>query len=128
NRTPQEHRMPDRTTFESLYASGAPWDVGKPQQTFVDVADRISGSILDAGCGTGDTALFLAGRGNQVTGIDYLEEPIRRAKAKAAEQGLSVTFLVKDAMTLKDWSERFDNVADSGLFHCFTDEHRNTYV
>jgi ubiquinone/menaquinone biosynthesis C-methylase UbiE len=120
--------MPDRTTFESLYASGAPWDVGKTQQAFVDVADQIRGSVLDAGCGTGDMAIFLASRGNRVTGMDYLEEPIRRAKQKAAEQGRSVTFLVKDAMTLKDWSERFDNVVDSGLFHCFTDEDRKTYV
>jgi ubiquinone/menaquinone biosynthesis C-methylase UbiE len=120
--------MPDRTTFESLYTTGAPWDVGKPQQAFVDVADQIRGSVLDAGCGTGDMAHFLAKCGNEVTGIDYLEEPIRRAKQKAAERGQSVTFLVKDAMTLKDWSERFDSVVDSGLFHCFTDEDRKTYV
>jgi len=25
------------------------------------------------------------------------------------------SFLVKDALTLKDWTERFDNVIDSGL-------------
>ena len=120
--------MPERATFETLYASGAPWDVGKAQQQFVDVADQIRGSVLDAGCGTGDISLFLAGRGNKVTGVDYLEEPIQRAKRKAAERGSSATFLVKDAMTLKDWSERFDNVVDSGLFHCFTDDDRKTYV
>jgi len=84
--------------------------------------------ILDAGCGTGDTALFLAGRGHQVTGIDFLEEPIKRARRKAEERKLSVTFLVKDALTLKDWSERFDNVIDSGLFHVFSDEAREKYV
>jgi 2-polyprenyl-3-methyl-5-hydroxy-6-metoxy-1,4-benzoquinol methylase len=102
--------VPDRATFENLYAGKAPWDIGKPQRAFIDVADQISGSILDAGCGTGDTALFLASRGNTVTGIDFLEEPIKRAKRKAAERGLSVTFLVSDALTLKDWNERFDNV------------------
>src|SRR6201997_1429135 len=96
--------VPDRTTFESIYAGQAPWDIGKPQKAFIDVADQISGSVLDAGCGTGDTALFLAGRGCKVTGIDFLEEPIKRAKRKATEQGLSATFLVKDAMTLKDWN------------------------
>jgi ubiquinone/menaquinone biosynthesis C-methylase UbiE len=120
--------IPDRTTFESMYAGEAPWDVGRPQQTFVGVADQIRGSVLDAGCGTGDMALFLAERGNQVTGIDFLEEPIRRAKQKAAERGQAVTFLVKDAMTLRDWSERFDNATDSGLFHCFSDDDRKTYV
>ena len=120
--------VPDRSTFESMYAAGAPWDVGKPQKPFIDVADQIRGSVLDAGCGTGDIALFLAGRGNNVTGVDYLEEPIRRAKLKAAEQKLAVTFLVKDATTLKDWNERFDNVVDSGLFHVFSDDDRKKYV
>ena len=71
--------IPDRSTFASAYAGQAPWDIGKPQQPFIDVAGRISGTVLDAGCGTGDTALFFAGRGCQVVGIDFLEEPIRRA-------------------------------------------------
>jgi ubiquinone/menaquinone biosynthesis C-methylase UbiE len=120
--------VPDRSTFEALYAGQAPWDIGKPQQPFIDRADQITGSILDAGCGTGDTALFLAGRGNRVTGIDFLEEPIQRAKRKVAERGLSATFLVKDALTLTGWDERFDNVVDSGLFHVVTDEDRQRYV
>jgi cyclopropane fatty-acyl-phospholipid synthase-like methyltransferase len=120
--------VPDRSTFEAMYAGQAPWDIGKPQKPFVDAADQITGSVLDAGCGTGDTALFLAGRGHAVTGIDFLEEPIRRAKRKAAERGASAIFLVKDAMTLKDWGERFDSVVDSGLFHVFSDEDRKTYV
>jgi 2-polyprenyl-3-methyl-5-hydroxy-6-metoxy-1,4-benzoquinol methylase len=120
--------VPDRSTFESAYGGQAPWDIGKPQKVFVDLADRVAGSVLDAGCGTGDTALFFAGRGCQVTGIDFIEEPIRRAQRKAAERGLQVTFLVKDALTLGDWSERFDNVIDSGLFHGFSDEDRHRYV
>jgi 2-polyprenyl-3-methyl-5-hydroxy-6-metoxy-1,4-benzoquinol methylase len=79
--------VPDRNTFETAYAGQAPWDIGRPQQAFLDVADRITGPILDAGCGTGDNALFFASRGHKVTGIDFLEEPIQRAKRKAAERG-----------------------------------------
>ncbi len=120
--------VPDRSTFEALYAGQAPWDIGKPQKPFIDMADHITGSVLDAGCGTGDTALFFAGRGCKVTGIDFLEVPIQRAQRKVTEQGVPVTFLVKDAMTLKDWSERFDNVIDSGLFHVFSDDNRRRYV
>ena len=119
---------PDRTTFETMYASGAPWDIGRPQQAFLDAADQIAGRVLDAGCGTGDIALFLAGRGHSVTGIDFLEEPINRAKRKAEEQGAAVTFLVKDALTLAQWSERFDTVVDCGLFHVFSDEDRKKYI
>jgi cyclopropane fatty-acyl-phospholipid synthase-like methyltransferase len=120
--------VPDRSTFEAMYAGQAPWDIGKPQKPFIDLADQITGTILDAGCGTGDTALFFAGRGCKVTGVDFLDVPIQRAQRKEAERGLQVTFLVKDALTLKDWTERFDNVIDCGLFHVFNDEGRRPYV
>src|ERR1700739_4194868 len=120
--------VPDRNTFETAYAGQAPWDIGKPQQAFLDMADRIPGSVLDAGCGTGENALFFASRGHKVTGIDFLEEPIQRAKHKPAERGLSATFLVMDALALKDLPEVFDSVIDSGLFHVFSDEDRRCYV
>ena len=50
------------------------------------------------------------------------------SRGLALERGVPVTFLVKDALTLKDWSERFDNVIDSGLFHVLSDEDRERYV
>ena len=118
----------DRAAFENFYAGPAPWDIGKPQKPLIDVADQVTGSVLDAGCGTGDAALFFASRGCQVTGIDFLDVPIQRAQRKATERGVRATFLVKDALTLKDWTERFDNVIDSGLFHVFSDEDRRRYV
>jgi SAM-dependent methyltransferase len=120
--------VPDRSTFEALYAGQAPWDIGKPQKPFLGVADRITGSVLDAGCGTGENALFFASRGHKVTGIDFLEEPIIRARRKASERGLTATFLVMDALALKDLPEVFDSVIDSGLFHVFADEDRLRYV
>jgi cyclopropane fatty-acyl-phospholipid synthase-like methyltransferase len=119
---------PDRSVFETFYAEKAPWDIGRPQQPFIKVADRINGSILDCGCGTGETALFFAARGCTVTGIDFLPVAIERAQRKATERKLSATFLVKDALTLADWSARFDNVIDSGLFHVFDDDNRRRYV
>jgi cyclopropane fatty-acyl-phospholipid synthase-like methyltransferase len=33
-----------------------------------------------------------------------------------------------DAPTLMDWSERFDNVIDSGHFHVFNEDDRRRYV
>ena len=120
--------IPDRTTFESAYAGQAPWDIGRPQQPFVDAADRITGSILDAGCGTGDNALYFAGLGRQVTGVDFLAEPIARAKRKAAERGLEANFLVMDALALGELPDRFGAVIDCGLFHVFSDSDRQRYV
>ncbi len=114
----------DRSSFETLYAGQPRWEIGRSQKSFLDVADQITGSILDSGCGTGENALYFASRGQKVTGIDFLSEPITIAKRKAVERNLSVTFLQKDALTLKDWSEQFDNVIDSGLFHVFGDDDR----
>jgi cyclopropane fatty-acyl-phospholipid synthase-like methyltransferase len=118
----------DQATFEELYAGTAPWDIGRPQGRFVAAADQINGPVLDAGCGTGEHALFLAARGLRVTGIDFLPEAIRRARRKAAERGLPVEFLVKDATTLGGWGERFASVIDCGLFHVFSDADRRRYV
>src|SRR4051812_10511794 len=120
--------IPTRQTFEEMYAGKAPWDIGKPQPAFVDSASKISGSILDAGCGTGENALFFAERGHQVTGIDYLPGPIELAKKKAAERGINATFLVIDALRLDSLPQQFDSIIDSGLFHVFSDEDRKRYV
>jgi SAM-dependent methyltransferase len=117
-----------RGDFESAYTGAAPWDIGAPQPAFQAVADAITGSVLDAGCGTGDNALFLAGRGDTVTGFDFLEKPIALAKRKASERGFAATFLVEDALRLREWTERFDNIIDSGLFHVFSNQDRAQYT
>ena len=118
----------DRATFEGLYSGKAPWDIGRPQARFVTIAGQVTGPVLDAGCGTGEHALFFAARGHRVTGIDFVDEAIRRARRKAAERGLSVEFLVKDATALGDWDARFASVIDCGLFHVFSDDDRRRYV
>jgi cyclopropane fatty-acyl-phospholipid synthase-like methyltransferase len=118
----------DQAAFKNLYDGKAPWDIGRPQKALVAIADRIAGPVLDAGCGTGEHALFFAERGHRVVGIDFVEEAIRRARAKAAKRGLSVEFLIKDATTLGNWGERFANAIDCGLFHCLSNDDQRRYV
>jgi SAM-dependent methyltransferase len=118
----------DRATFEEFYGGPAPWDIGTPQREFVAIADQVSGPVLDAGCGTGEHALFFAARGHRVTGVDFVPEAIRRARAKAAERGLAVEFLVKDATSLATLGQRFASAIDCGLFHCLSDDDRRRYV
>jgi len=117
-----------QSQFESMYAGKAPWDIGKPQPCIVLAADEMTGPVLDAGCGAGDTAIFFAERGLRVTGVDFVPEAINRAKAKAAERGLDVEFLVKDVLSFIDWDRRFASVIDCGLFHVFGDDDRRRYV
>jgi len=121
-------QVPDRQRFEEAYAGDAPWDIGGPQKPFVAVADRVLSPVLDVGCGTGENALFFAGRGHRVTGIDFVEEAIGRARAKAAQRGVAVDFRVADALGLAESDERFATVLDCGLFHVFSDDDRRRYV
>ncbi|MCA9095252.1 MAG: class I SAM-dependent methyltransferase [Planctomycetaceae bacterium] len=120
--------MNDRSTFENLYAGLPPWEIGRPQRVFVEIADSVSGTILDVGCGTGETALFFSGRGHQVTGVDFLMEPLKQANQKAQARGLNVPFLCTNALSLTEYSMVFDVVIDSGLFHVFEDDDRRRYV
>lgn len=108
--------------FTEHYNATPPWDIGRPQAPYLTVIDQVKSPLLDAGCGTGSTALFFAARGLEVTGIDFVESAIQRARIKAREQSVSVNFLVKDAMTLDDWNERFASVIDSGLLHIYSKE------
>ena len=115
---PQAKQMADESMVRNLEAQArAIW----PQEValFRRYGLPLQPRILDAGCGTGDTTLFFAARGLNVTGIDFVEEAIRRAKAKAEERKISAEFLVKDAMTLVEWDRRFESVIDSGLFHVY---------
>ena len=114
--------------FESAYQETAPWDIPGRQPAFVGLeeAGLIRGSVLDAGCGTGENALYLASRGHEVWGLDFIPVAIEGAKAK--ERGLGVDFQVGDALKLDQLGRTFDTVIDCGLFHTFADEERPLYV
>jgi SAM-dependent methyltransferase len=114
--------------FSGSYATQPPWDIGRPQEAFVADCDLIGPRVLDAGCGTGDLAIWLAGRGHAVTGVDFLSGPLEVARAKTQAAGVTATFLEMDALAIGEIPERFDAVTDCGLFHTFDDARRSAYV
>ena len=114
--------------FSDYYADRPPWDIGRPQDAFVGAADLIGPRVLDAGCGTGDLAIWLAGRGHTVTGVDFLPGPLEVARSKAAAAGVEANFLEMDALAIGEIPEQFDAVTDCGLFHSFDDVGRAAYV
>jgi cyclopropane fatty-acyl-phospholipid synthase-like methyltransferase len=116
--------------FDEAYRGTPPWDIGRPQNEFVDLvrSGEITGSILDIGCGTGEHALFFAKEGHEVWGIDAAPLAIQKAQEKATERGLLVHFLVLDALNLKKINRTFDTATDSGLFHTLSDEDRPVFV
>ncbi len=111
------------------YRGKPPWDIGRAQPAFVELANAglVTGSVLDVGCGTGENALEMAERGHEAWGIDIVERAIDQARAKAKLRSLAVHFEVQDALDLAGMGHTWDTIIDCGLFHTFSDPERELY-
>jgi SAM-dependent methyltransferase len=130
-RPPSRHEQISGRSWDASYQEGVPpWDIGRPQTAFERVASAggFAGTVLDAGCGTGEHALLAARHGLAVLGIDVAATAIAQARAKAEERGLRVEFEVRDACKLGPVGRRFDTVLDCGLFHTFDAPERPAYI
>lgn len=128
----EERTAISASVFEQMYRNDArpPWDLDGPTPgvAALEEARLFRGDVLDAGCGTGENALYLAARGHRVVGVDVAPTAIARARDKARERGLDVTFAEADACELAGYAGRFDTVLDSGLFHSLTGGEQARYV
>jgi len=78
---------------------------------FLVISDIPAGvTVLDVGCGAGQTALPMARNGSLVTGIDIASNLIEEARKRARAEGLSVQFDEGDAEDLPYPDESFDIV------------------
>jgi len=124
--------------WDTAYAEGGrpTWDIGRPQPAVVRLLAAGAfgppgASILDAGCGTGENALLLAGHGHRVVGIDVAWEAIARARAIAAERAKAAeraiapppVFVVGDVLEALGAGTMgpFDVALDVGLLHSLGD-------
>jgi cyclopropane-fatty-acyl-phospholipid synthase len=75
--------------------------------------DRPGLRVLDIGCGWGGTALTLARDfGAKVTGITLSQEQLTEARARAAAEGLDVTFELLDYRSM---TESYDRIVSVGM-------------
>ena len=74
------------------------------------------GEALDLGCGTGAFARLLAGRAEQVIGIDLSPQMVRLARERSTGVP-NVRYQVADATTWPFGRERFDCVASIATLH-----------
>jgi SAM-dependent methyltransferase len=130
-REPTSHERMAGQPWDASYTDGpAPWDTGRPQPAVVRLAAEggFAGAVLDAGCGTGENALWIASLGLPVLGVDVAETALDLARAKAAARGIGAEFAAADALALDRLGRTFETVLDCGLFHTFDGDERRAYV
>jgi SAM-dependent methyltransferase len=114
----------DRETYDELYRSAPALWSGRPNRQLVVEADGLPpGRALDAGSGEGGDALWLAGRGWQVSAVDFSAVALERATAQAHERGLGerIEWLHADLDTWTPPAGRFDLVTAHYLHARWTD-------
>jgi cyclopropane fatty-acyl-phospholipid synthase-like methyltransferase len=118
--------------YKKMHSDKIPWNMEKPPEVLVELID--SGKVrpcrtVDFGCGTGNYAVYLAGRGFDVTGIDISPAAIRMAEEKATKNGVRCRFIAADVLgDLRELEETFDFAYDWELLHHLFPEQRKKYV
>ena len=79
-------------SWDDAYAGSVPpaWDLGQPQPAFVRLAEQglLAGTVLNAGCGTGEQTLLAASHGADALGVDVSPLALEIARGKAAARGI----------------------------------------
>jgi SAM-dependent methyltransferase len=124
--------------FRFFYRVGfTPWEghpIGQGLRDLVegtsDTSALPTGLALDVGCGTGDSAIYLAQHGWKVTGVDYVEKPLDKARVKAGRADLSVNFVRADVTNLSQAGigTGFQLIVDNGCIHNMSGGDRAAYV
>src|SRR5690606_4931451 len=91
--------------------------------SFIEESLRLSAGerILDVPCGEGRHSIELARRGYEATGIDFNLNAIAAAKQRAAEAGVSVSFVHGDMRQLDVVDECDSAICFFGSFGYFDD-------
>ncbi len=110
------------TTHEQMaqrYASGeVPWDHPLPPPELIALlAETPPGRALDLGCGYGRAAIYLAQRGWQVDGVDFVALAVEEARRRADAAGVQVAFHHGSVTDLAFLQPPFDLAVDVGCGH-----------
>jgi SAM-dependent methyltransferase len=89
----------NRDDWNTRYgASDLVWGLAPNRFVAAETESLPPGRALDLACGEGRNAVWLAERGWQVTGIDFSEVAIERARRLAADRGVPAEFVVADVL------------------------------
>lgn len=117
--------------YETIYRYfRAPWDIGPRAElrSLVESGRVQPGRAIDLGCGAGANSIYLAQKGFEVTGVDYAQAAIEKARSRAGESGARVTFIVDDLTNLRQVSGTFDFLLDYGVLDDLRPHQRDSYL
>jgi SAM-dependent methyltransferase len=116
-----DHHPDDAVQFTQEFwddryrSAGRLWSGQPNPQLVAQAAGLAPGQALDAGCGEGADAIWLASRGWTVTAVDVSAVALERAAAHAAAQGDEIAGRIawrrEDLLTWDPGSRRFDLVS-----------------
>ena len=100
-----------REDWDRRYADVENLWATKPNRFLVaEVAGLPVGRALDLACGEGQNAIWLASLGWEVTGVDFSEVAIRKARARAERDGVAVRFVCADLVEYEPAQASYDLV------------------
>ena len=100
-----------REDWDHKYAEQEQLWSAKPNRIVVaELTDLAPGRALDLACGEGRHAVMLAGLGWDVTGVDFSEVAVAKARARAAREGLDIQFVCADLVRYEPDPAAFDLV------------------
>ena len=91
------------------------WGSAPNRFVAAELGELAPGRALDLACGEGRNAVWLAERGWSVTGIDYSDAAIDRARRLAADRGVELSLEVGDVLVTPLEEAAFDLVLLSYL-------------
>jgi SAM-dependent methyltransferase len=95
------------------------WESDRPVRALVELFERPDfrpRQVLELGCGDGVNAIFMAGRGCQVTAVDISPTALNMAREKQRLAGVELQFVEGDVFSF-DPRKSYDFVFDRGMFH-----------
>lgn len=118
-----------RAQMEERYASGeVPWDNPLPPPELMAVAEAMPpGRALDLGCGYGRTAIYLAQRGWEVDGVDYVALAVEEARRRTHTAGVQARFHHGPVTDLSFLQPPYDLAVDVGCGHNLAPEGWRAY-
>lgn len=118
--------------YQKVPLDKIPWNIETPPDALVELVQ--SGKVqpsktIDLGCGAGNYAVYLAGQGFEVTGVDSSPTAIKIATENAEKKGVRCRFIVADLLgDLHEVKETFDFGYDWEVLHHIFPEDREKYI